>query len=170
MGACACGCVCVRMCVCVCCICWHVCMCMRTHICVPIPISDPCLYENLSSLFPKTLYPVLHYVNRHYPITFKEFFTVLADVHQELTHIGKKEMFFTIWGVSVAQVLSCCKCILDRGACKRWCCLGACSGSYLFSLSRGQCDVMWHVGVSILKTLVWLGCITGSSSQRSQTI
>lgn len=95
---CLCGCVCMyvwlRVHVCVC-MCRPLCMCMKTqlYVCIPIPISDPCLYGNLSSLFPKTLYPVLHYVNRHYPITFKEFFTVLADVHQELTHIGKKEMF-----------------------------------------------------------------------------
>lgn len=53
-------------------------------------LSDPNLYGTVSSLFPKVHYPVLHYVNRHYPITFKELFTVLAEDHRELTHIGKK--------------------------------------------------------------------------------
>lgn len=73
----------------------NVCVCTRVHesihfVLYVLSLSDPHLYGTVSSLFPKVQYPVLHYVNRHYPITFKELFTVLAEDHQELTHIGKK--------------------------------------------------------------------------------
>ena len=61
----------------------------------------------------------------------------------------------------MAQVLNSCKCVLDHGACKRACCLATCSWSYLFhfhpaSVVSGTC-----AGVSILKKLVWPGCILG---------
>ena len=153
---------------------YSTCVCVRTCTCAPVwllwivandsidctfvPLSflDRRLYRSMCSLFPETLHPVLHYVNRHYPITFKEFFTALAEAHQELTRIGKKISDLT-YVVTHAQ--------------SKWKCVSVIVTNLLVTVCgparQVSCDQCIY---GVCRRVVWLDCITESSVWKSLAI